>query len=312
MSQNRVMIPLNKIETSKVALRKAQTESDEFKNLQASIEEYGILHNLVVRESTTAEGMYTLIDGLQRFTIVTLIGLEEVPCVVLDADEQGALLLQVQGNIQNVATKPAEYAKQLVRILELDTTGKMTQNDLAELVCQSPDWVSARLALLRLHPEIQKMVDEGVICLQNARMLSQLDQEEQKQWVKRAASVPSEQFVPQCKARIMELKKAAREGKDTTPEVFTPVAKRRSNNDLLTEIAKPVARNALLTQDTTPVQAWKLALEWSMSLDPKTIAEAKAKWESDKAAREARKAEKAAAKKAAEEAKAAELEEAVL
>lgn len=312
MSQNRVMIPLSKIETSKVALRKAQVESDEFKNLQASIAEYGILHNLVVYESATAEGMYTLIDGLQRFTIASLEGIEEVPCVVLDADERSALLLQVQGNIQNVATKPAEYAKQLVRILELDTTGKMTQSDLAGLVCQSPDWVSARLALLRLLPEIQKAVDEGVICLQNARMLSQLDQEEQKQWAKRAASMPSEQFVPQCKARIMELKKAAKEGKETKPEVFTAVPKRRSNNDVIAEIEKPTIRNAVLKPETTAAQAWVLALQWAVSLDEKTISEAKAKWEADLKAREARRAEKAAAKRAAEEAKAAELEEAVL
>jgi len=310
MSQNRVSLPIGKIEVSKVALRSAQTESEAFQHLLGSIEEYGIMHNLVVRESKTAEGMYTLIDGLQRYTIATMLGMEELPVVVLDADEQKSLLLQVQGNIQNVVTKPAEYAKQLVRILELSPD--MTLTELAELVCQKPDWASARLALLRLHPEIQKMVDDGAINLSNARLLAQLDQEEQKQWVKRAVEMPSDQFVPQCKARIMELKKAAREGGTPTTEVFTPITRQRSKIDIAKEIEKPTVRNVLLTKDTTPAQAWKLALEWSLSLDAQTLEEARVKWEAEKAAREARKAEKAAAKKAAEEAKAAELEKAVL
>lgn len=310
MSQNRVTLPIDKIEVSKVALRSAQTETEAFQHLMASIEEYGIMNNLVVRESKTAEGMYTLIDGLQRYTIANILGLKELPVVILDADEQKALLLQVQGNIQEVSTKPAEYAKQLVRILELSPD--MTLTELAELVCQKPDWVSARLALLRLHPDIQKMVDEGAINLSNARMLSQLDQEEQKHWVKRAVEMPSSEFVSKCKARIMELKKAAREGTSAGAETFTVVTRQRSKADVQKEIEKPTIRNVLLTKDTTPAQAWKLALEWSLSLDAPTVEECRVKWEAEKAAREARKAEKAAAKKAAEEARAVELEKSVL
>lgn len=305
--ETRQMLPLSSIEVSESALRGPQTQTEDFKELTESIRNEGIYQNLIVRPSTTAEGMYTLIDGLQRFTVAGLLGIEEVPVLIADADEEKSLLVQMQANLHSVTTKPAEYAKQLVRILRLKPD--MTISELATKLSKSTDWINARLGLLKLHPEIQKLVDDGSLCLANARMLSSLDEEEQKNWLSRGINEPSEVFVPAIKEFIKEKKKEAREGgAGKAEEVFKAIPRQRTKNDLVTEIEKPTARNSILTKDMTPAQAWTAALQWALRLDPQTIKEAQEKWEADKKARDQRREENRKAREAARAAKAAEIE----
>jgi ParB/RepB/Spo0J family partition protein len=301
-----MMLPVASIEVSESALRQAQTQSEKFEEVKRSIQKYGILENLTVRPSKTAEGMYTLIDGLQRLTIAKMLGLEEVPVYIMDVSEADALLLQIQTNLQSIDTKPAEYGKQLVRILRHEPD--LTASKLAERLCKSPEWVNTRLGLAKLHTDIQKLVDDGTIVLANARMLSGLSPEDQANWVGRAVNETSDVFVPAISEFIKDSKKAAREGKAGVEEKFVPTARQRTKNELLVEIEKPVARNSILTKDMTPAQAWVEALKWSLRLDAGTLKEAEEKWNTEKEARETRKAEAQAAREAARAAKAAELE----
>jgi len=306
MSPERKMIPLASIEVSESALRGVQSGSEKFEEIKASIASEGIIHNLTVRPSATAEGMYTLIDGLQRYTIAGMLGMEEVPVLVLvDTSEVKALLIQIQANIHNIDTKPAEYAKQLVRILR---QGDMTAPELAAKLSKSTDWINARLGLLKLLPDIQKLVDNGTLKLANAKMLSALSEEEQKNWIGRAVNETAEVFIPAIKEHIAASKKSEREGKEIVEEVFVAVPRQRTKSEMIAELAKPTARNAMLTKDMTAAQAWEAALQWSMRLDPATIKESEEKWNAAKLARDARKEENKAAREAARAAKAAEVE----
>jgi len=307
---DRMMVPIESIEVSASALRGPQTQTEDFQNLTKSIENEGIFNNLVVRESTTAEGMYTLIDGLQRYTVATLIGLKELPVVVMPADEQRALMIQMQANLHTVSTKPAEYAKQLVRILRLEP--ELTIAALAARLSVNPDWIKTRLSLLKLHPDIQKLVDNGTLILSNARMLASLDPEEQAEWLSRAVNDPASAFLTDIKKHIQEKRKAAREGAEAPEAVFEASPRLRTKGEIQTEIKEAQACGAMLTKDMTAAQAWKLALQWSVRLDPQTVSESQAKWEAEKAARDARKKENAEARAAARAAKAAEVEKDLL
>ncbi len=304
-------LPLEKIEVSEVALRGPQTGSEEFELLKAAIQQAKVIRqNLTVHPSETAEGMYVLTDGLQRYTCAQQLGWKEVPVLVEPAGQLNALVTQVQNNIHNIQTKPAEYAKQLDRILRNDPSMTLTQ--LGALVCQTGAWVSARLGLLRLLPKIQELVDDGSVNLTNAKLLAQMSEDDQKNWFMRAKDMPSEEFVPQARKHILEAKKAAREARQGVEETFSPVSRMRTKATLEQEIAKPSARNTLLQKDTTPAQAWQMALEWALQLDKPTVDQARRAWEEQKAARDIRKQEVAAAKEAARAAKSAELETAVL
>lgn len=305
-----IQIPISKIEVNESALRGPQLGNEKFAQLCASIKRYGIKQNLTVYPSKTADGMYVLIDGLQRFTAAQQVGLTTVPAAVEDVDESQALVLQMQTNIQSIETKPAEYAKQLDRILRHNP--RMTLTELGAMVCQRADWVSARLGLLRLLEPIQKMVDDGSINLTNARTLSEMDEDSQKEWVERAMKMTSDQFVPAARKHILEAKKAKKELRSQVVETFTPIARRRSESELNAEIEKCAAAATVIKSDMKPLDVWRVALQWAMRMDPESLALAEQKWTEEKIARDKRREEAKAAREAAKEAKAAELAASVL
>jgi hypothetical protein len=90
--------------------------------------------------------------------------------------------IDIKPAILRIPTKPIEYAKQLARILE-----KNPQMDLAEFarrIDKTVDWVTDRLGLLKLIPELQKKVDNLEIDLQAAIDLSKLPEAEQRRKLK--------------------------------------------------------------------------------------------------------------------------------
>lgn len=287
-------VPLINIEIGEIALRGAELENEQFKGLMESIKINGVLESIVVKPSPDSPGKYRLIDGLQRVTIMNLLGNDEIPATIIDADEAEVMKIQIQMNLHRVNTRPAAYGKQIRRWMALDTT--LTVAQIAQELGVSIPWVTQRINLHTLLKEIADRVDAGEISATNAFALAKLPPDEQKNWVKRAITQAPDMFVEQCLARAKEIKDAAREGKKTEEEKFIPVRRLRSVSDVKNEMDLHTARALLVTHDMSGLDGFDMAITWVLNQDQPTLDIERQKWEADKKARD-EKREKAAAER---------------
>jgi ParB/RepB/Spo0J family partition protein len=295
MAGRTATIPLSDIRENIVALRAVNKESEEFLGLRDSIRSLGVLNPPSVRPAADAPGKYDLVDGLHRVTAARDAGLSEVPVNILDINEGQVLIAQVMANVHKVETRPVEYSKQLVRILGQNPT--MTASDLSTTLGKSQTWVSERLGLVKLHPDVAKLVDGGQINLSNAYPLAKLPPTEQVNFVDAAMTMQPTEFAPTVQARAKELRDAARQGRDAKPAEFQPVQHLRKlseikdalgNQDALVELAN--SQGAKKAPDVI-----KLVLSWVLSVDPITAAQQKERHAEREAKKNAQAAEVAAA-----------------
>ena len=255
-----------------VALRPAQLEDEKFLTLEANIKQLGILSALRVRPKTdeaTGETYYELINGLQRLTIAQRLGLEEVPVEMADADDMRVLIEQIALNATQVDTKPAQYGQQLLRVLEKDPT--MTIAGLAELTGMSEAWVSQRLALNKLVPQIATdFVDAGQITASNAYQLSRLPQDEQVAFVEQAQTADSAEFAAAINSRLKEIRKARAAGRDPSRETaeFEPAPTLRKAGEI--KVADPQTI-VLEVGAGTALDGAKAALDWVLQMNPSAV-----------------------------------------
>ena len=133
--------------------------------LAASIKDKGLLQPIVVRRA--GEG-YEVIAGERRLKAARQLGLEKVPVIVKEADDQEALVLALIENIQREELNPIEEAESFRRLIE---EFKHTQEDVARMVSKDRATVANLVRLLKLPKEIQKAVADGKLTTGHARPL---------------------------------------------------------------------------------------------------------------------------------------------
>ena len=274
-------VKISEIRPNLVALRPPQIESEKFQTLKANIQQLGeILQPVRVRpqtDPTTQAEFYELIDGLQRFTVAQQLGWEEIPARLASADDARTLVEQIALNAVNVDTRPAEYARQLLRLLDLNPA--MTKAELAQMTGMSESWVDDRLALNKLLPQIgSDFVDTGAITATNAYQLARLPQTDQLEYLEQAQSLKLDEFTASVNSRLKELRQAARAGRDPNKpqNEFEPVPSIRRASDIKTATPADIIGDQELK---TPEDGVKAALNWVMQLDPESVEMQKQRWE---------------------------------
>lgn len=151
-------LPINAIVPNPHQPRK-QFKLPELEELAASIREHGILEPLVVSPGRQA-GKYTLIAGERRLRAAELAGLQRVPVVVRQTDDQEKLELALIENIQRQDLNPLEEAKALRKLLR---DFGLSQQQVATRVGRSRPAVANCLRLLDLTREAQQaLLDERI------------------------------------------------------------------------------------------------------------------------------------------------------
>ena len=158
-------LPLSQIESCRNQPRKS-FDPEKLEELAESIRQHGVIQPLTVRK--LASGYYQIIAGERRWRAARLAGLEEIPAVVIEADDQKAMELAMIENLQREDLNPIEEAEGF-RVL-VETYG-MTQEQAAEKVGRSRSAVANALRLLDLNVSIQKLVEDGQLSAGHARAL---------------------------------------------------------------------------------------------------------------------------------------------
>lgn len=170
-SGNVTTLPLQKVEPNPRQPRRVFDE-EELQALSESIAAHGIVQPLAVRDE--GNGYYMIIAGERRWRAARLAGLDEVPVVVIDADDRTVMELALVENLQRQDLNPMEEAEGYQVLM--DEYG-LTQEQTAERVGKSRPAVANALRLLALPEEVRDLVENGALSAGHARAVLSLPSE---------------------------------------------------------------------------------------------------------------------------------------
>lgn len=149
-------------------------EPEALQELAESIKAQGVVQPIVVRPISA--GRFELIAGERRWRATQLAGLQEIPAVIKDLNDQAAAAVSLIENIQRENLNPLEESRALQRLIdEFD----MTHLQVAEAVSRSRATVTNLLRLKDLNEDVKLLVDERKIDMGHARALLALTGHEQ-------------------------------------------------------------------------------------------------------------------------------------
>ena len=214
-----------------------------------SVEQYGVLSPLIARPRP--EGGHEIISGHRRQHAAQLAGLETLPVIVRNMDDDAAVLLMVDSNLQRENILPSERAFAYKMKLEaLKNQGARSDLTSTQLVSklrsneqlgaennQSRETVRRFIRLTNLVPELLDMVDEKKIAFNPAVELSYLDESQQRDFLE---AMNDTQNAPSL-SQAQRLKRLAQEGHFSYDVAFAVMGEEKKD-----ELDKVVIKNDTL------------------------------------------------------------------
>jgi len=165
------ILPVTQIQAGKYQPRTRMDEGS-LSELAASIKTQGIMQPVLVRPITGGATPYEIIAGERRFRAAQMAGLEEIPVLVRDVDDQAAAAMALIENIQREDLNPLEEAQGIGRLI---SDFNFTHEQAAHAVGRSRSAVSNLLRLINLAQPVQTMLMAGDIDMGHARALLAVD-----------------------------------------------------------------------------------------------------------------------------------------
>ena len=217
-----------------------------------SVEQYGVLAPLIARPRP--EGGYEIISGHRRQHAAQLAGLDTLPVIVRNMDDDAAVLLMVDSNLQRENILPSERAFAYKMKLEAmkhqagrptqdnysqvgNNFGTLSSEEMAEELGTSKNQIFRYIRLTNLVPELLDMVDEKKISFNPAVELSYLDTNQQRDFLE---AMNDTQNAPSL-SQAQRLKKLAQEGHFSYDVAFAVMGEEKKG-----ELDKVVIKNDTL------------------------------------------------------------------
>lgn len=215
-------IPLSELHTPQIHPFKV-TNDEKMQEMTESIKKYGVMTPAIVRPLET--GGYELISGNRRKYAAEMAGLETMPAIVRDLDDDAAIILMVDTNLQREEILPSERAfaykfkheamkRQGERTdltcapMEHKLENKKSRDVLAEQTGESREQIRRYIRLTELMPALLEMVDEKLMSFRPAVEVSYLTKKEQEQLVE---SINLNECTPSL-AQALRLKQFSQDG----------------------------------------------------------------------------------------------------
>ena len=218
-----------------------------------SIAQYGVLAPLIARPRPDGDG-YEIISGHRRQYAAQLAGLDTLPVIVRNMDDDAAVLLMVDSNLQRETILPSERAFAYKMKLEAmkhqagrptqdnysqvgNNFGTLSSEEMAEELGTSKNQIFRYIRLTNLVPELLDMVDEKKISFNPAVELSYLDTNQQRDFLE---AMQDTQNAPSL-SQAQRLKKLAQEGHFSYDVAFAVMGEEKKD-----ELDKVVIKNDTL------------------------------------------------------------------
>ena len=233
-----VDIPLDELHPFRNHPFKVRDDADMEKTVE-SIQEFGVLQPAIVRPDS--DGGYEILSGHRRHHACQIAGLQALPCIVRDLDDDAATILMVDSNLQREEILPSERAWAFK--MKLDAmkrqAGRPSKNscqigthlrsdaELGEQVGESARNVQRYIRLTNLDPELLQLVDDKLMGFNPAYELSFLNPEQQKDLL---SAIDYAQAIPSL-SQAQRIKKLALNG-EITQEGMNIILSEEKKQDL--------------------------------------------------------------------------------
>ncbi len=209
-----------------------------------SIAQYGVLAPLIARPRPDGDG-YEIISGHRRQYAAKLAGLDTLPVIVRNMDDNAAVLLMVDSNLQREHILPSErafaYKMKLDALKKQGIRSDLTSDQLGQKLWsveqvasdagESKTQIQRFIRLTNLIPELLDMVDEKKISFNPAVELSYLDKSQQREFLEAMDGTQNAPSVSQAQ----QLKKMAQCGEFTYEKAFDILGQeKKSEQDTVT------------------------------------------------------------------------------
>ena len=209
-----------------------------------SIAQYGVLAPLIARPRPDGDG-YEIISGHRRQYAAKLAGLETLPVIVRNMDDDAAVLLMVDSNLQRETILPSErafaYKMKLEALKNQGARSDLTSDQVGQKLWsveqvasdagESKTQIQRFIRLTNLIPELLDMVDEKKISFNPAVELSYLDESQQRDFLE---AMNDTQNAPSL-SQAQQLKKIAQQGEFSYEKAFDVMGQeKRSEKDTVT------------------------------------------------------------------------------
>lgn len=200
---------------------RTQFDDEALQELADSIRQLGVIQPITVKKNK--DGKYIIISGERRWRASQIVGLENLPAYIREADDENLHAMALVENIQRQDLNAIEIALGMQRLI--DECG-LTQEAMAEKVGKKRSTVSNYMRLLNLPNEVQLALKEGLITMGHAKAIAGIDADKQvwalKRCIKKALSVrqaeklarkiseqqentePTEEEYPESYSRLVE------------------------------------------------------------------------------------------------------------
>ena len=217
-------------------------DDDSMSDTVESVKQYGVLSPLIARPRP--KGGYEIISGHRRQHAAELAGLETLPVIVRQMDDDAAIILMVDSNLQREHILPSErafaYKMKLDAIKNQGARSDLTSTQVAQKLSVekvgddagvSKDTIRRFIRLTNLVPELLDMVDEKKISFNPAVELSYLDESQQRAFLEAMDGTQNAPSVSQAQ----QLKKMAQCGEFTYEKAFDILGQeKKSEQDTVT------------------------------------------------------------------------------
>ena len=167
-NEGKLMISLNKIKSNIDQPRKS-FDNEKIAELAESIKNHGIIQPLILKEN---DGGYIIVAGERRWRAAKMVGLKEVPAIVMDLTEKQVLEISLIENIQRQDLNPIEEALAYKKLL---SDFNLTQEELSKRIGKSRTAITNTIRLINLDSRVQQYVIDGIISEGHGRALLSLE-----------------------------------------------------------------------------------------------------------------------------------------
>lgn len=157
-----VMIKLSELCPNRSQPRR-EFDDEALRSLAESIRENGILQPVCVRKMGAG---YEIISGERRVRAAKLIGLSEIPCIIMNADDEQTAVLAL---IENIQRKDLSFFEEALAIEKLISCYGLTQEEAAVRLGKAQSTIANKLRLLRLSDAERRMIVTGGLTERQAR-----------------------------------------------------------------------------------------------------------------------------------------------
>lgn len=172
-NENLRTLKVTEVEPNRDQPRKSFNQ-ESLEELAESIKTYGVIQPIVVSKK---EGYYAIVAGERRWRAAKIAGLEEIPAIIRDDDEQTNKEIALIENIQREDLNPYEKALGIRQLM--DRYG-LTQEQVAKKIGKSRSSVSNTVRVLYLAPEVLELVKQGKLTEGHCKALAGIEDPERQ------------------------------------------------------------------------------------------------------------------------------------